>query len=169
MYYMNSPRRFYLLLFLGSCGLLSFGYFLQFYRGVEPCPLCIFQRLAYIGVILFSLIGLIHGPRSAWLRVYSGLILLTALIGGGIAAWQVRLIHLPPDQVPDCGPGLNYMLDVFPLSDVIRMAFTGSGECAKVTWTFLTISIPGWSLFCFSCIAVASAVHLVRKRLFAFI
>ena len=166
---MKSPRLFYLLLFLASSSLLGFGYYLQFYKGIEPCPLCIFQRLAYIGVILFSFMGLLHGPRSAWMRVYSGLVLVTALTGGGIAAWHVHITHLPPDEIPDCGPGLDYMLDVFPLSDVIRMAFTASGECAKVTWTFLSLSIPEWSLINFTCIAIVSAVHLVRKRLFAFI
>lgn len=166
---MKSSRRFYLLLFLGSCCLLGFGYYLQFYKGVEPCPLCMFQRFAYMAVILFSLIGLIHGPKNFGMRIYSGLILIAALTGGGIAAYQVRLIHLPPDQVPDCGPGWDYLVHVFSWSQVIKMAFTASGDCAKVTWTFLTLSIPAWSLICFSCIAVVSAVHLVRKRLFAFI
>jgi disulfide bond formation protein DsbB len=92
-----------------------------------------------------------------------------ALIGGGIAAWQVRMIYLPQDQIPDCGPGLDYMLEIFPLTDVIKKAFTASGECAEVNWTFLGLSIPEWSLICFSCIAVVSIVHLARKRLFAFI
>ena len=166
---MKSPRLFYLILFLVSSSLLGFGYYLQFYRNIDPCPLCIFQRLAYIGVILFSFLGLLHAPRSAWMRVYSGLMLVTALIGGGIAAWHVHITHLPPDKIPDCGPGLDYMLDVFPLTDVIRMAFTASGECAEITWTFLGLSIPEWSLINFTCIAIVSAVHLVRKRLFAFI
>lgn len=166
---MKPPRIFYLLLFLGSSTLLSFGYYLQFFQDIEPCPLCIFQRVTFIAVILFSLSGLIHGPQSFWLRIYSGLILIASLIGGGIAAWQVRLQHLPPDKIPDCGPGLDYMLDVFPLFDVIKMAFTGSGECAEVVWTFLTLSIPEWSLICFFCIAVLSSIHLVRKRLFAMI
>ena len=166
---MHSSRFFYLLLFLGTTSILGFGYYLQFYQGIEPCPLCIFQRIAYIGVILFSLVGLIHGPKNIFLRIYSGLVLVAALVGGGIAAYQVRLIYMPPEQVPDCGPGLDYMLDVFPLMDVIKMAFTASGECAEVTWTMLGLSIPEWSLICFSCIAVTSIVHIKRKRLFAFI
>lgn len=166
---MNPPRPFYLILFLGSSCLLGFGYYLQFFRDIQPCPLCIFQRIAYIAVILFSLVALIHGPKTLWLRIYSGLIVFSALAGGGIAAWQVRLQHLPPDRIPDCGPGLDYLLDVFPLTDVIKMAFTGSGECAEVVWSFLGLSIPEWSLICFTCIAVVSGIHLVKKRLFAFI
>ena len=166
---MRPPRVFYLLLFLGSSSLLGFGYYLQFYKGIEPCPLCMFQRFAYMAIILFSLVALIHGPKNLWLRIYSSLILIASLIGGGIAAYQVRLIYLPPDQIPECGPGWNYMVDVFPLADVIKMAFTASGECAEVTWTFLSLSIPEWSLICFSCITVLSVIHLVRRRLFAFI
>jgi len=166
---MRPPRVFYLLLFLGSSALLGFGYYLQFYKGIEPCPLCMFQRFAYMGVILISLVATLHGPRAWGLRVYSSLTLAAALIGGGIAAYQVRLIYLPPDQVPECGPGWNYMVDVFPVADVIKMAFTASGECAKVTWTFLGLSIPEWSLFCFTSIAMLSVVHLVRKKIFAFI
>lgn len=166
---MSSPRKFYLLLFLGSSSLLGFGYYLQFYKGIEPCPLCMFQRFAYMTVILISLIGLIHGPSNLGLRIYSGLIFIAALIGGGIAAYQVRLIYLPPDKIPDCGPGWDYMVDVFSWSEVVKMAFTASGECADVTWTFLGLSIPEWSLFWFTCIAVVSLVHMVRKRLFAFI
>ena len=166
---MKPPRIFYLLLFLGSSSLLSFGYYLQFYKGIEPCPLCMFQRFAYLAVILFSLAGLIHGPKTVGMRIYSSLILIAALIGGSIAAYQVRLIYMPPDQVPDCGPGWNYMVEVFPLADIIKMAFTASGECAEVTWTFLGLSIPEWSLICFSGITVVSVIHLVRKKLFAFI
>jgi len=163
---MKPPRLFYLLLTLLCGGLLGFGYFLQFFRGIEPCPLCIFQRVAYIFVILIGIIGFIHGPRNIMLRIYSGLILLTALIGGSIAAWQVRLQHLPPDKLPECGPGLDYMLDVFPLTETIKLAFTGSGECAEVAWTFLTVSIPEWSLMFFTGIAIVAAIHLVKKNLF---
>lgn len=166
---MKPPRIFYLLLFLGTTSLLGFGYFLQFYRGIEPCPLCMFQRFAYMGVMLFSLIAFIHGPQNMWLRIYSGLILLASLIGGGIAAHQVRLIHMPPDQIPDCGPGWDYMVDVFPLADVIKMAFTASGECAEVNWTFIGLSIPEWSLICFTGLAIVSGVHIARKKLYKFI
>ncbi|MBF8269041.1 MAG: disulfide bond formation protein DsbB [Gammaproteobacteria bacterium] len=113
------------MLFLGAGSLLSFGYYLQFYKGIEPCPLCMFQRFAYMAVILFSLVALIHGPKNWWLRVYSSLILSAALVGGAIAAYQVRLIYLPPDQVPECGPGWNYMVDVFPLADVSQTQYSG--------------------------------------------
>ncbi len=163
---MKQPRLFYLLLFLGCSSLLVYGYYLQFVDGLDPCPLCIFQRLAYIAIIIFSLVGLIHAPHNFWLRVYSGLILTSAASGAAIAGWQVRLQHLPPDKVPECGPGLDYMLEVFPLMDVLKLAFTGSGECAEIDWTFLTLSIAEWSLICFLCLVIISSIHLFRKRLF---
>ena len=162
--FLRPPRPFYLLLVIGCSGLLGYGYYAQFYLGLEPCPLCIFQRIAYMGVIAVSLAALIHGPTNIGLRIYSGLVTFIALVGGGIAGYQVRLQYLPEDELPECGPGLDYMLDVFPLTDVIRMAFTGSGECAEVVWTFLGLSMPEWSLICFTCIALAGGVHMVRKK-----
>jgi disulfide bond formation protein DsbB len=160
---MISGRQFYLILFLTAASLLGYGYYLQFVDGLNPCPLCIFQRVAYIAIIIIGFIGLLHGPRKVWSIVYSSLILLSALIGAGIAGRQVWLQHLPPDRVPECGPGLDFMLDVFPLAETLRMVFTGSGECAEVDWTFLGFSIAEWSLAWFILFAIAAAVHLFRR------
>jgi disulfide bond formation protein DsbB len=159
-----SQRIPYAAVALLCAGLLGYGYYLQFGQGLEPCPLCIFQRVAYIGAGAAALAGAIHGPRGAWRYLYHGAIIVCAGIGAAIAGRQVWLQHLPPDRVPECGPGLDYMLEVFPLSDVIRMAFTGSGECAAVDWTFLGLSIAEWSLVWFTAIAVAAIVHLARTR-----
>jgi len=84
------------------------------------------------------------------------------VIGGAIAGRQVWLQHLPADQVPECGPGLEFMLEVYPLAEVIKTALRGTGECATVVWTFLGGSIAEWSLACFAGLAVAYAVLLVR-------
>lgn len=159
---MKTVRLYYLLLSLGCAGLLGFGYYLQFFVGLAPCPLCIFQRVAYFAILFISLAGCIHGPDKLGIRIYSGLILLTSLIGAGIAARQVYLQHLPADQVPECGPGLDYMLDAFPLTETLKMVFTGSGECAEVHWSFLTLSIAEWSLVCFSVLSLLSVLHIVR-------
>lgn len=163
---MNHVRTFYLLLFLACLVLLGYGYYLQFVQGQEPCPLCIFQRVAYIAVAVFALIGFLHGAKNKWSRLYSALIFLSAMTGSLIAGRQVWLQHLPADQVPECGPGLDYMLEIFPLSETIKMVFTGSGECAEVGWTFLSLSIAEWSLICFILLTITSLIHSCRGYLF---
>jgi disulfide bond formation protein DsbB len=92
------------------------------------------------------LIAAIHGPRRLGAYVYSGLLVVIALIGAAIAARHVWLQHLPADRVPACGPGLEYMLDRFPLSQALEKIFRGSGECAEAGWTLLGLSIAEWSL-----------------------
>ncbi len=161
---LHNTRPFYAALLLISCCLLGYGYYLQFIGGLEPCPLCIFQRVAYLGVLLVSLLAFLHGPAGIRARIYSGMIAVCAVIGAGIAGRQVWLQHLPPDRVPECGPGLDFMLDVFPLTETVRMVFAGSGECAEVNWTFLNFSIAEWSLFWFVLFAIASVVHLAAVR-----
>ena len=139
-----------LLGFLGCAGLLSFGYYLQYFQDLEPCPMCIFQRVAYFFVGIFCLVAAIHHPKSWGRWVYAGLQVITAAIGLGIAVRQVWLQHLPPDQVPTCGPGLDYMLETLPIGETILKVVRGSGDCAEVTWTFLSMSIAEWSVLMFS-------------------
>lgn len=159
---LRSSRYFYLAIVLICAALLGTGYYLQFARGLEPCPLCIFQRIAYITILIIAAAGLVHGPGKPWLRVYSGLLGIAAVAGIAIAGRQVWLQHLPADQVPACGPGLDYMLEVFSFSETLKMVFSGSGECAEVHWTFLSLSIAEWSLIWFSVIAIAGAVHIFK-------
>jgi len=162
---MKSTRLFYLFFVVLPAVMLAYAYYLQFVDGLTPCPLCIFQRLAYLAIIVVALFGVIHAPVNYFLRIYSGLIALSAMVGAVIAGRQVWLQHLPADKVPECGPGLDYMLDVFPLSDTLKMVFIGSGECAEVDWTFLSLSVAEWSLLCFLLFAIVALVHLVRARL----
>ena len=159
---MNTARLYYLILLFISCSLLGFGYYLQFVEGLEPCPLCIFQRIAFISIIIVAFFGFIHGPIGKWRYVYSGLILASAITGAVIAGRQVWLQHLPPESIPACGPGLDFILDVFPLSEALRMVFTGSGECAEVNWTFIGFSIAEWSLLWFILFAISALLHLLK-------
>ncbi len=155
---MTITRLFYLAVFIGCLALLGFGLYLEHGQGLEPCPLCVFQRMAYIAVMLIALVAAIHNPES-WLRfLYFGLTLIGAGIGAGIAGRQTWLQHLPPELVPECGPGLEYMLEVFPFAEAVRLILSGSGECAEIQWTFLSFSIAEWSLICFSLIILASIV-----------
>ena len=141
-----SRRQGYGLGALVCAGMLGFAYFAQYGLGLEPCPLCIFQRMVFFGLFVFFLIGAIQNPGKTGARVYGLLLSLIALTGVGIAGRHVWIQHLPADQVPECGPGLDYMLDVFPLGDVIRTVLTGSGECAEIVWEFLGLSMPAWTL-----------------------
>jgi protein dithiol:quinone oxidoreductase len=137
-------------------GLLAFAYYAQFELKLEPCPLCILQRVAFIAFFVVALLAAVHGPRGVGRKIYGLLAAFAAMVGVGIAGRHVWLQHLPPDQVPECGPGLEYMLDAFPLSKTLKMAFTGSGECAKVDWSFLGLSMPEWALIWFVALAIVA-------------
>lgn len=164
---MIKTRLYYLAVLLLCVSLLGYGYYLQFVGGLEPCPLCIFQRVAYIAIMVIALFAAVHGPALLWGRVYSGLIVIGAIAGAVIAGRQVWLQHLPPDAVPACGPGLDFMMDVFPLSETLRMVFTGSGECAEVDWTFMGFSIAELSLAWFLFFAVTALLHMFNKLPYA--
>ncbi|HET7842986.1 MAG TPA: disulfide bond formation protein B [Xanthomonadales bacterium] len=149
-----SFRASFAFLALVCCGLLAFAYYSQFQMNLEPCPLCIMQRVAFIAFVLVALVAAAHGPKG-WGRIVYGLLGLLALTAGaGVAGRHVWLQHLPPDQVPACGPGLGYMLENLALADALKKAFTGSGECAKVDWTFLGLSMPEWTLAWFVGLAI---------------
>jgi protein dithiol:quinone oxidoreductase len=132
-----------------AAGLMAYALYAQYVLGLEACPLCIFQRVALIALGLVFLVAAAHGARGAAARVYAIGGVLVALTGAGISGRHVYLQHLPPDVVPACGPGLDYILDAFPLSEAIKMVFTGSGECATVNWSFLGLSMPAWVLIWF--------------------
>ncbi|MCG9058015.1 disulfide bond formation protein B [Laribacter hongkongensis] len=142
-----SLRTGFLLIALACVGAMGFALFAQYYMDLEPCPLCVFQRVAVIMTGLLALLGALLSPRSAGGRgLMAGLTGLASLSGAGVAAWQVRLQNLPADQVPACGPGLDYMLETMPFTDMLAKVFKGSGECAEVSWTLLGLSLPAWSL-----------------------
>ena len=130
-------------------GLMAAALYLQHVLRLDPCPLCIFQRIFVIALGAVMLVAAIHDPRGTGRRVYGALVTLLAALGVAVAGRHVWLQHLPADQVPECGPGLEYMLDAFPLGEALSMVFRGSGECAEVQWTFLSLSIPEWTLLIF--------------------
>ena len=155
------PRLGFVLGFAVCAGLLGFALYLQYYDYQDPCPLCIVQRIAFIALAAIFLVAALHGPGRTGAIVYGGMLFLVAGVGAAIATRHVWLQNLPKDRIPECGPGLEYMLKKFPLTQVLEKLLTGSGECAEVGWTFLGLSIAGWSLVWFVLFAIF-AIYLAR-------
>ena len=161
---LRNPRVAYAIGAVVCIALLGYAYYLQYVTGLEPCPLCMVQRFFFYAVMALFILAAIHGPRSWGALVYSALITLFALGGAAAAGRQVWLQHLPPDKVPQCGPDLFFMLENFPLSRTWEKLFYGTGECAKVDWTFLSLSIAGWSLVWFIALAIFAWLAAPRRR-----
>mgnify|MGYP001584664983 CR=1 FL=1 len=144
--------------------LLGYGYYLQHFQGQDPCPLCLVQRGLYYCLLLTFVVAAVHSPERTAHRIYCAAALVWALAGAAVAARQVWLQHQPPDRVPDCGPDLFFMLENLPLARTIEKLFTGSGQCAEVNWTFLGLSIAGWSLLWFAALAFYALWLAFRGR-----
>ena len=149
--------------FLCCVGMMGFALYAQHVLLLDPCPLCVLQRVAVIGLGVVFLLAALHDPSGWGRRVYAILMLLFAGDGATIAGWHWRLQNLPPSEVPSCGPGLDYMLDNFPLGEALRMVFQGSGECAEVVWSFLGLSMPAWVFICMAGLGIAGIWNNLRK------
>lgn len=160
---MFSHRMVFLYGFLACVTLIGVALGFQYLMDLEPCPLCIMQRVAIMMTGTVLLLAALHNPGQTGRRIYGVLTMLTALVGLGIASRQVWLQHLPEDQVPDCGPGLDYMLEAFPLDKALALIFKGSGECAEVQWTFIGMSIPEWMMVFFS-LFIVLGIYIVMSR-----
>ena len=156
-------RQLFTLAALACAALLGYGFFLQYAKGLEPCPLCLVQRGFFFAAMLVLLAGALHGPRATGTKVYAGLAFLFAAGGAAVATRQVWLQHLPADKVPQCGPDLYFMLENFPLAQTLKKLITGTGECAAVDWTFLGLSIAEWSLAWFVGLALYAAWLALRR------
>ena len=157
------PRRLaYVLGFLVCAALIGWALWLQYGEGLEPCPLCMFQRVCVVALGIVFLIAAIHNPGRGGAAMYAFLTLLVGGAGAAFAGRQIWLQALPKDQVPACGMGLSYMMDTLPFMDVIAKVLQGSGECAEKAWVFLGLSIAGWSFVFFAAMIVA-AIALIRR------
>jgi len=149
--------------FLCCAGLMGFALFAQHVLLLDPCPLCVLQRVAVIGLGIVFLIAALHDPSGWGRRAYAASLAVIAAAGAGVAGWHFRLQNLPHDEVPACGPGLDYMLENFPLGDAMKMVFKGSGECAEVAWQVLGISMPGWVFIAIAGVGIAGVWNNLRK------
>jgi protein dithiol:quinone oxidoreductase len=155
------PRFWFLLGSLGCIFLLSMGAYFQFNQGLEPCPLCISQRIAIFLTGLVFMVAVAVNPKTQkGINTYAIIGGLTALGGASISTRHVWIQHLPPDQVPECKPALEYMLQNFPLIETVKLMLSGTGDCAKVDWTMLGFSMPAWTLVAFLMLASLSILQI---------
>jgi disulfide bond formation protein DsbB len=156
-----SPQRWMLLIALSGMGMLMFGLYLQHVVGLNPCPMCIVQRYALIGVVVLALIG---WRLRGWALAAAGVLLtLSAGFGAFTAARQSWLQWYPPEVVT-CGRDFYGMVENFPLNRAIPMIFKGSGDCSKIDWTFLGGSIANWSFICFVLFGLLGLWVAIRSR-----
>ena len=163
---MNLPIRWLFALGFAAClGGMALALYLEHFRGLDPCPMCVFQRIAMVAAGVVFLAGAIHGPRRVGRWVYAGLAALASAAGAGIAGRHVWLQNLPPDQVPACGPTLEYLMDMLPFTEVVTTILRGDGNCALIDAAWLGLSLPTWTLVAFIGLTLlALATPFIARR-----
>jgi protein dithiol:quinone oxidoreductase len=150
--------------FAACVAMMAYALYAEHRLLLAPCPLCVFQRVAVIALGIVFLLAAFVVPRGRRSKLIAGLIGVIAAIGAGVAGRHVWLQSLPPEEVPACGPGLDYILDSFPLSEALKLVFTGSGECATADWHFLGLSMPAWVLICIAALGILGVWNNLRSR-----
>jgi len=158
---LDHPRRRLALVCAACVAMLAFGLYLQHGVGLEPCPMCIVQRYALVLVAIVAGVTAL-ATRKSLLVTGSGLMAVLSGLGAFVAARQSFLQWYPP-EIASCGRDLYGMIETFPLKRAIPMIFKGSGDCTKIDWTFLGLSIANWSFVCFVVIAVLAIALVVRR------
>jgi len=158
-----SARLTFLIIFLGCAGLMLTGMYMEHVMDLYPCPLCITQRVFIVAVGLTALLAFLFNPKQTGRRIFAVTGIIFAVIGGGVSIRQLWLQSLPEGEAPACGPDIGYLLENFPLWDAVSVMFRGDGNCAEVTWTFLGISIPGWTLVAFIGLIGFNVWQIVRR------
>lgn len=161
---MNHTRLLPLLGGLAALSALGFAYVLQYAFGLEPCPMCIFQRVAMLAAGVVFLLWAAYGPAGWGRWLMAGLSTLAAGIGAFIAGRHVWLQSLPEDQIPACGPTLDYLMDIMPAWEVIQTIMRGDGNCAKIDASFLGLSIPAWTLVGFAALMLWAIMAAIATR-----
>lgn len=150
--------------FLACASLMGFALYAEYVWQMFPCPLCIFQRIGFIVMGVFFLLGALHAPRGGTRWIYAAGVWVGAAFGIAVAARHLWIQSLPADLVPSCGPPLDYMFSTFPFAKALRMVFTGSGECATVAPVF-GLPMPAWTLLWFVVLALLTWLAVRRRAL----
>ena len=155
------------LVFLGIAAVaaisMAFAYYLEHQLELAPCPLCMTQRAFVVLAGVIALLAALHNPAGWGRRLYGGLCTLASVTGGAVAARHVWLQHLPEEEVPACGPSLEYMLDTLPFSETISLVMMGDGNCAETVWTLFGFSIPEQTLALFIVLIAVSIWQTLRR------
>ena len=159
-----SARQIYLIIFLAVGGLIGYAAYSIKILGLEPCPLCITQQFFYSIVGITAFIAFNHNPVEIISRFYAAIIFLASAAGIWVAGRQVWLQSLPEDEIPLCGPPLEYILGVFPFGDLLSALFIGDGNCAEISWQFLGFSMAGWSFIWFTLFLVLSILIVLKSK-----
>lgn len=156
-------RTLYLVGFLICLALLATVYYFEYAVGLKPCPLCIMQRIAFFALGMTCFIAFWQNPLTYGRRIYAALISAFSIFGVVMAGRQIYLQHLPLGQAPPCAPGLNFMLQHFPLHQTLQVLFYGSGDCAQVHWTFWGLAMSEWSLLFLVGFLISAIILAVKK------
>lgn len=161
---LRSFRLLSLVGFLACAGAMAFALWLEHFGGLEPCPMCIFQRIAMIAAGVVFLVAALHGPAGVGRWVYALLVWLTAGAGAVIAGRHVWLQSLPEDQVPACGPTLDFLVDALPIWEVVTTVLSGDGNCAIIDWSWMGLSLPAWTLVGFVALMIWALLGAIVPR-----
>lgn len=159
-----SARQTFFLIAAACCCSMIAALIMQHMLEMEPCPLCISQRIFVILAGTAALIAGFHNPGNIGNKLYSLSGIFFSVVGGGVSMRHVWIQNLPEDQVPTCGPGLSYMFETLPLADALTLLLAGDGNCAEVSWQFLGLTIPGWTLIFFIGLAAIFTWQFMRKK-----
>lgn len=144
-----STRNLLLLMWVSTILLIATALYMQYVMYLIPCALCMTQRVFIVAIGVVALVAWLHKAKTLGIRLYSGIGMLLAIIGGGFSSRHIWLQNLPEELVPTCGPSLGYLIETVPLMEALSLLLQGDGNCAEVSWTFLGLTIPGWTLICF--------------------
>jgi len=158
-----SIRTLNLCLFLVATSMILMALYMQHQMDLNPCYLCIVQRVFVILTGLIALLAFAHNPASKGQKRYAAATSLSALAGAGFSIRQLWLQGLPEEKVPACGPPADYLFDALPIAEALPMLLSGDGNCAEVQWTLLSLSIPAWTLLAFGAMALLGGYQLLRK------
>jgi len=159
-WFFGAPRRAFALICLACVAMLGFGMYLQHVVGLEPCPMCVVQRYALVGVAVFAGLAGVIGRKG--LQISAALLALLAALGGAFTAARQSWLQWHPPEFVSCGRDIYGMIETFPLQRALPMIFKGSGDCSKIDWTLLGLSIANWSFIAFALFGLLLIVLIAR-------